>query len=129
MAEDSPNPAPDNAPRFTTVTLSAPIVRGETQIATLTLRKPRAGELRGLTLTDIMGSDITALLTLIPRITDPILTPHEADQLEADDLSEIGGAIRGFFMSRSERAMIEAFVASHQPTGHQPTVADQPPKA
>lgn len=124
MAEDSPNPAPDNAPRFTTVTLSAPIVRGETQIATLTLRKPRAGELRGLTLTDIMGSDITALLTLIPRITDPILTPHEADQLEADDLSEIGGAIRGFFMSRSERVMIEAFVASHQPT-----VADQPPKA
>lgn len=122
MAEDTPNPAPDNAPRFSTVSLGTPIVRGETEIATLTLRKPRAGELRGLSLTDIMGSDITALLTLIPRISDPILTPPEADSLDADDLSEIGGAIRGFFMSRSERAMIEAFIATQQPVA-------QPPKA
>lgn len=111
---ETPAPA-DATPRFETVHLSAPIVRGETEIASLTLRKPRAGELRGLSLQDIMTTEITALLTLIPRITEPPLTAEETDHLESQDLSEIGGAIRGFFMTRGEKQVIEAVIAEHRP--------------
>ena len=107
------SPADDG--RFVTVTLGTPIKRGETTIESLTLRKPTAGELRGLSLQDIVSTDISAILTLTPRISSPPLTQFEADALEADDLTEIGGAIRGFFMTKTERAAIEAMLAEHRP--------------
>lgn len=102
--------------RFETVTLSTPIMRGETTVDRLTLRKPKGGELRGLSLQDILTSDIGAILTLIPRISDPILIRDEAEQLEADDLAEIGGVIRSFFMTAAERTAIENYVAMQLPT-------------
>ncbi|MBG6118782.1 hypothetical protein IWY39_002586 [Sphingobium sp. JAI105] len=101
--------------RFETVTLATPILRGETTIEKLTLRKPKGGELRGLSLQDILTSDVGAILTLIPRISDPILIREEAEQLEADDLAEIGGVIRGFFMTAAEKRAIESYVANQLP--------------
>ncbi len=98
------------------VPLSEPIQRGETRIEALQLRKPKAGELRGLSLQDVITSDITALLTLIPRISNPPLVKHEVDQLDPADLAEIGGAIRGFFMTASERKLLEAMVAEQRPS-------------
>lgn len=103
------------ANRFETVTLSAPIVRGETRIATLNLRKPKAGELRGLNLQEVLTSDVAALLKLIPRVTEPPLTGAEAEDLEPEDLAEIGGTLRGFFMTKAERQVVETLIAEHQP--------------
>lgn len=112
----APHPAPPSgANRFATIALADPIQRGETTIERLTIRKPKAGELRGLTLQDLLSTDITALLKLIPRVSDPPLTGDEADALDPADLSEIAGAIRDFFMTRGERAMLEAVIAAHQP--------------
>jgi hypothetical protein len=108
----SDNPA---ANRFETVTLSAPIVRGETTIEKLNLRKPKAGELRGLNLQEVLTSDVAALLKLIPRVTEPPLTPSEAENLEPEDLAEIGGTLRGFFMTKAERQVVETLIAEHQP--------------
>ncbi|KQM21936.1 phage tail assembly protein [Novosphingobium sp. Leaf2] len=102
--------------RFSTVTLGTPIVRGSTTIEQLTIRKPKAGELRNLTLQDIISTDVTALLTLIPRISEPPLLADEVNDLEPEDLSEIGGTIRGFFMTKAEQAAIEALMAQHRPT-------------
>ncbi|PNU06464.1 phage tail assembly protein [Novosphingobium guangzhouense] len=101
--------------RFKTVTLAYPIVRGETRIETLNIRKPKAGELRNLSLQDVLSTDITALLTLIPRVTDPPLHEDEVDNLETEDLSEIGGIVRGFFMTKAELAAVEALMAQHRP--------------
>ena len=117
MTEPSPLAAapPPAEDRFVSVTLAEPVRRGEQRIECLQLRKPRAGELRGLSLQDVITSDITALLTLIPRISNPPLTADEANQLEPEDLAEIGGAVRGFFMTRAERALIEAMAAEHRP--------------
>lgn len=108
--------ASENKNRFETVTLGTPIVRGETTIEKLTLRKPKGGELRGLTLQDILQTDIATIITLVQRISDPILIKDEADNLEADDLAEIGGVIRGFFMTASEKKAIESYVAGLMPT-------------
>ncbi len=104
--------------KFANVTLSEPIVRGDITITELTLRKPKAGELRGLSLQDIIGTDVTALITLIPRISSPIVHPDEAENLDADDLTECGGAIRGFFMTKAERQILEMMVA--QANGEKP---------
>lgn len=113
MADTAPLPAENN--RFETITLSEPIKRGEQVIETITLRKPRAGEMRGLTLQDLLTSDVTAILKVIPRISEPVLTPQECDKLDVSDLAEIGGTIRGFFMTAGEVKLIEAMVAEQQP--------------
>lgn len=89
------------------IELVEPIVRGETQITSLILRKPKAGELRGLTLQDLLTTDVSTIITLVPRISDPILTDVEARDLDPADLAQIGGAIRGFFLTPAERALIE----------------------
>jgi hypothetical protein len=112
---DNPKAAPAKPAAFETVALVEPIVRGDRTIDQLTIRKPKAGELRGLTLSDVIGLDIATILKLIPRISEPALTDPECQNLDPADLTEIGGAIRGFFMTRGERAMLEAMIAEQQP--------------
>ena len=89
-----------------TVKLGTPIARDGGEIEQVTLRKPKAGELRGLNLQDILQSDVGALIKLVPRISDPALIDSEVEDLEADDLAEIGGTIFGFFMTPAQRAAI-----------------------
>ena len=108
-------PQADARPMFETVKLAAPIKRGDASIEELTLRRPKAGELRGLALNDVMGMDIVAMLTLIPRISEPPLTADEANALDPEDFAEIAGTVRGFFMTRAERGMIEAVMTQYQP--------------
>lgn len=102
--------------QLNTVTLAEPIRRGETTIEQLQLRKPKASELRGLSLQDVITSDITTLLTLIPRISLPPLTADEANELDPADLAELGGMVRGFFMTAAERKMVEAMIAEQRPS-------------
>jgi len=99
---------------FETVTLCEPIKRGETRITTLTLRKPQAGELRGITLQELINTDIAAILKVVPRISDPVLTPHECDGLDPADLAEIGGRIRSFFMTSAERELLQAMITEQR---------------
>lgn len=108
-------PQADTVPLLENVTLAVPIVRGEATIAALNIRRPRSGELRGLSLQDIMTTDIVAMLTLIPRISEPPITPDEANNLDPSDLSEIAGTVRGFFMTKAEKGMIQSVMAQYQP--------------
>ncbi len=104
-----------DAPRFETITLSDPIKRGDQVIDQINLRKPRAGELRGLNLQQLISVDVATILQLLPRISDPVLVESECNALDVSDLTEIGGAIRGFFMTASERQMLEAMLAEQRP--------------
>lgn len=97
--------------KFEEVTLLEPIERGDSKIEKLQLRKPQAGQLRGLALNDIVTSNISTLMVLIPRISSPVLAAHEVEALDPADLMEIGGVIRGFFMTAGERKMLEAMMA------------------
>lgn len=114
---DQPDIAAATQPknRFETVTLINPIRRGETLIERVILREPKGSELRGLSLRDIMSSEVTTILAILPRISDPILTRDEVDDLGAEDLAELGGTLRGFFMTAGEKKAIEAMFAEHQP--------------
>lgn len=81
----------------TTITLTRPIARGDGELAKITIREPATGDLRGLKLTDVLQLDVTALLTLLPRITVEHLTGAEAAKLAPGDLARAGGAVVGFF--------------------------------
>lgn len=91
-----------------TVTLSIPVTRGDTKIATVTLRKPEVGALRGLKLTDVLQMDVSALERLLPRITDPALLPAEVAALDPADFLSLAGAVVGFFMGPEQQAALRA---------------------
>ncbi|MGQ7242811.1 phage tail assembly protein [Salinicola sp. V024] len=82
------------------IELDEPIKRGETTIDTITLRKPSAGELRGVALADVLQLNTDALIKLIPRLSNPSLTEPEVRQMDPADLVQLGGEIAGFLLSK-----------------------------
>ncbi|NML31776.1 phage tail assembly protein [Paraburkholderia sp. G-4-1-8] len=89
---------PDN-----TVELDEPIRRGNTEILEVVLRKPSAGELRGMRLDDLLSGDVNALLLVLPRISTPTLTRPEVEGLDIADLAKFGEVIIPFFLPRAQR--------------------------
>lgn len=83
-----------------TVELDTPIQRGEQTFTQLELRKPAAGELRGVSLADLLQMNVDALTTVVPRISQPSLTAQEVGQMDPADLVQIGGAVAGFLLTR-----------------------------
>jgi len=78
------------------VKLDTPIIRDDKEIDTIILRKPKAGELRGLQLSLVQMQDIDAMLQLIPRISD--LTERELHNLEVEDFTNLSVETLGFFV-------------------------------
>lgn len=85
---------------MTTITLDTPLKRGETEITEITLRKPAAGELRGLSLSALLNLDAGAVMQLLPRISTPLLTPDEAQRLDVPDLVACGLEIAAFLLPK-----------------------------
>ena len=86
-----------------TVALDYPIQRGEQVISAVTLRKPSAGELRGIKLVDLLQIDVSAVATLLPRITEPTLTAADVNKLDPADLVAIGTHTASFFVPKAQR--------------------------
>jgi len=84
-------------PASPTVTLDEPITRGEQTISEISLRKPNAGELRGVSLLELAQLDVSALHKVLPRITTPTLTEADISKLCLADLLALGAEIAGFF--------------------------------
>jgi hypothetical protein len=80
------------------ITLECPLSRGETKIGTITLRRPNAGALRGIGLRSIMDMDVSAIATLLPRISDPTLIEADVDAMDPADLLQAGMAVASFFL-------------------------------
>lgn len=114
MTEPTIESAPPAA-AWATLILQHPIQREGGPITSLALRKPKAGELRGLNIQNLMVGDVTAVITLLPRIAVPIITAHEASQLEAEDIAEAAGTIMLFFMSSGQKAMVEEAMGASAP--------------
>lgn len=95
-----------------THTLNEPIKREGGDVLSVQLIKPRAGQLRGLKTFDLVQGDVKAIMTLLPRITEPALTPKEVGNLCTEDWGELAIMVTGFFFKKetfeAERtAMIE----------------------
>lgn len=86
-----------------TITLDEPLKRGDTAITQVTLRKPNAGELRGVSLVELANLNVAALQLILPRITTPILTKQDVSSLDPADLMELGAEVGAFFIKKADR--------------------------
>ena len=86
-----------------TVTLDTPIKRGNGEITEVTLRKPNSGELRGVSLAELLQMKVDALQTVLPRITTPILHKQDMATLDPADLVNMGTVVVGFLLTKETK--------------------------
>lgn len=84
------------------VSLHTPVKRGETEINEVALRRPMAGELRGLKLADVAQLDVGAMIELIPRISVPSLTGDEVAALDVADLTALSIEVGSFLVPKPQ---------------------------
>ncbi|KRP83801.1 MULTISPECIES: phage tail assembly protein [Pseudomonas] len=83
-----------------TVILDTPIRRGTTTIDSISLRKPNSGELRGVSLAELLNMDVASLLKVLPRISTPTLTAVELAGMDPADLFILGNKVSGFLLQK-----------------------------
>jgi hypothetical protein len=83
------------------VELDTPILRGKTEITSVTVRKPQSGALRGTRLQALLDMDVNALITVLPRITTPALTTAEINEMDPADLVSLSVEVVTFLLKKS----------------------------
>lgn len=94
-------------PVFRSFTLDYPIIVGG-QIAheagaEIRVRKPGAGELRGLQLQTLYQLDVASLEILAPRITSPILHKPHVAAMDPADLMQFGAEVLDFLLPKAAK--------------------------
>jgi hypothetical protein len=98
----------DKQPVFSdTIILDDPVVRGDQIIDKVQVRKPQAGELRGLKMGPLIAGDVDSYLTLLPRITVPNLLTHELEGLDPSNQSDLINEAMYFLLPRSMKAQLQ----------------------
>ena len=70
----------------------------------ITVRKPGAGELRGLTLVALGQGDYASLETIAPRITSPVLHKATIAAMDPADLMQLGSEVIDFLLPKAAKA-------------------------
>ena len=83
-------------PDVEVIYLDKPLKMGSMEITQLDIRKPNVMALQGVKITDLIQGDVTAICTVIPRVSSPTLTKAQINQLEPSDLAQIGAALMLF---------------------------------
>ncbi|MFT8555401.1 MAG: phage tail assembly protein [Zymomonas mobilis] len=97
----TPVPALDN----NTVKLGYALIRGDQKFENIELRKPVTGDLRGLSVTQLLNTDVDQMCKFLPRITTPALMPSEIEKLPVGDFLSLAMKSLGFFTeSQSQTA-------------------------
>ena len=92
-------------PETAVIILDEPIARGNTDITEITIRRPKSGALRGVSLLDLLQLNVTALQVVLPRITEPSLTQADVAALDPADLLQIGTEVSNFLAPKADRVM------------------------
>jgi len=87
--------------------LDTPLTRGSQKITKVTLRKPKSGELRGVSLSDLVNLDVSALSRVLPRISSPTLTEQDVANIDPADLVMLGGIFVGFLMPKAVKSKLD----------------------
>lgn len=90
------------------VTMETPIKRGENELVEIEVIKPNSGALRGASLRGLLDFQTDDIITVLPRVTLPALTPAEAQRLDPVDLVQLGGKIAGFLLSKRVKEQAKA---------------------
>ena len=85
------------------VTLDVPIKRPGGDLCKVLVRRPNAGALRGLSLVELLHMNVTALQTILPRITEPMIHKQEVAQIDPADLVALGTEVAAFLVPKAQR--------------------------
>lgn len=77
------------------IKLKKPLKRGDKEISEVTIREPKGGELRGVSLGDFSELNVDVILKVLPRVSSPAITEQEGESLHLMDLMSIGFAMMG----------------------------------
>ena len=80
------------------IPLSNAIERGKTKISEVLIRKPKGGDLRGLSLMLVAQSDYDTMVKLIPRVSEPVIHKHDLDDMDVSDLMDVTMGVASFFV-------------------------------
>ena len=98
-----------------TVRLAQPVRREGGEVGEVTLVQPNPGSMRGLKQGDILQMDVTAMLTLLPRITKPALQTTELEVMHPRDFLSLSKETVLFFVTSGDLEELES-AASGSPT-------------
>ena len=89
-------------PNSANITLNVPLKTSDKPITSFSMRKPSAGELRGVKLFDMMQGDTAAYIEVLPRVTTPALTKSQASSLDLSDILQVMEKVGDWFAGKSE---------------------------
>ncbi|WP_142847075.1 phage tail assembly protein [Telmatospirillum sp. J64-1] len=78
-------------------TFSNPIPYGDKDLTEITLRRPMAGDLRGIKLRGLHDMEVDTLLAIVPRIATPQITAGQLAAMDAADTLRLIEEVSGFF--------------------------------
>lgn len=89
--------------KLNSVTLCKPVQIDGKPVTEITVRKPSTGELRGLSLVDILTMDVSAMIKLLPRITQPPLSAEQiSKEIEPEDFTDLASKTVLFFARKEQ---------------------------
>jgi hypothetical protein len=88
------------------VTLKSPLQRGEQKITSVQVRTPRAGELRGVKLSELLATDVDSLRAVLPRVTVPTIAAAELDTMDPGDFVQLGAKVVDFLLPAESQAPV-----------------------
>lgn len=86
------------------VVLANPIKVGDAEIKEIELRTPKAGELRGLRLSELLNGEVSSIATVVERVSTPTLTRDKFDELTVADLAALSTEVLSFFVDGPKMA-------------------------
>lgn len=85
-----------------TLKLNTPIKRGDKEIAEITLHKPNVSAMRGVSMRALLDMNVDALLSVLPKVSEPPLHESELNAIDLPDLLQAGVMVASFFLPASE---------------------------
>lgn len=81
-----------------TFTFEKPIPYGkDNELSEITLRRPQAGDLRGVRLLGLHQMEVDTLTTIVPRISNPPVTAGQLAAMDPYDTVRLMEAVTDFF--------------------------------
>ncbi|KGM27465.1 phage tail protein [Photorhabdus luminescens] len=87
-----------------TIALEEPLVRGNSDITEVVVRKPNSGALRGARLQALLEMDVDSMVLVLPRITTPALTKSELLIMAPGDLINLSVEVVNFLLPKSVKS-------------------------
>ncbi|MCF6432598.1 phage tail assembly protein [Leisingera sp. MMG026] len=95
--------------KLNAVTLSKPVTIDGEKVVEITLRKPSPGELRGLSMIDVLRMEVDTMFKLLPRITQPPLSSVQlSSEVDLGDFNTMAQQALLFFVTPEQAEGLQA---------------------